>query len=254
MKLTVLGSGTSVPHPSRTSAAFFLETSGGSLLIDCAPTAPSRMAAEGCDWAGLDAVWISHFHADHATGLVPLLFAMKHAKETRDRTHALRIFGGSGLRRFIETMDDAGGYRMLEQHFPVEVIEVEPYIEFYPMNGVAATAIPVPHRTESLAVHLNDTSSTLVYTGDTGFHKPLSAFANSVDLFVLECSFVKDKAVDRHLELAEAMYLVRSSMPKRAMLTHLYPEWDAVDLKQEAARYEPPCEIIEAVDGLRVEF
>ena len=55
----------------------------------------------------------------------------------------------------------------------------------------------------------------------------------SVDLLVLECSFVRDKPVKKHLELAEAMHLIRKARPKRAMLTHLYPEWDELDFVKE---------------------
>ncbi len=46
MLLVVLGSGTSVPHPQRASAAFWLETDGGSMLLDCSADAMHRMAQE----------------------------------------------------------------------------------------------------------------------------------------------------------------------------------------------------------------
>ena len=35
MQLVVLGSGTSVFHPRRASAGFWLQTTGGSILLDC---------------------------------------------------------------------------------------------------------------------------------------------------------------------------------------------------------------------------
>ena len=75
MRLTVLGSGTSVPHPRRASSSHWLETSGGTIMLDCSAPAVHRAAEEGCDWAALDAVWISHFHLDHVGGLARLLGA-----------------------------------------------------------------------------------------------------------------------------------------------------------------------------------
>jgi ribonuclease BN (tRNA processing enzyme) len=60
--------------------------------------------------------------------------------------------------------------------------------------------------------------------------------------------------VKKHLELAEAIFLIRKADPKRAMLTHFYPEWDNVDFAAEVARYGPLCEVIEAVDGLTLEL
>jgi hypothetical protein len=39
MKFIVLGSGTSVPHPKRSSSAYWLETEKGSVLLDCSASA-----------------------------------------------------------------------------------------------------------------------------------------------------------------------------------------------------------------------
>lgn len=112
-----------------------------------------------------------------------------------------------------------------------------------------------PHTDESHAIHIRDRDEkTLVYSADTGFDETVATFANRVDLLVLECSFLKDKPVEKHLELAEAMFLIRKAHPKRAMLTHLYPVWDDVDFDDEVAAFDPPCEVVEAVDGLQLEI
>src|ERR1044072_1418583 len=98
MRLTVLGSGTSVPHPRRSASAHWVEAEGGTLLLDCSGPAVHRMAEEGLDWANLDAVWVSHFHLDHVGGLAPFLFGTKHAPQTRGRRTPLLIYGGGGGR------------------------------------------------------------------------------------------------------------------------------------------------------------
>jgi ribonuclease BN (tRNA processing enzyme) len=111
-----------------------------------------------------------------------------------------------------------------------------------------------PHTKDSLAIRIEDeTGKTLIYTSDTGFGKEIAAFSKHADLMIIESSYVKNKAVEIHLELAEAMYLIREARPKRAMLNHFYAEWDEVDLNREVAMFDPLCEVIEAVDGLRVD-
>ena len=252
MKLVALGSGTSVPHPTRSSSAFWVDTSGGTILLDCAASAPHRMAQERLDWPSLDAIWISHFHIDHCGGLGPFLFGTKYAPQTRGRRKPLGIFGPAGLRGLIERMDAVNDYRLLEQPFPVEITEIEPLEKFEILDGVEAVALKTPHTDESLGIHIRDGETTLVFSADTGPSLPLAAFANQADLLILECSFVKNKPVEKHLELAEAIYLIRKSKPKRAMLTHFYPEWDEVNFSEELKKFEPMCEVIEAVDGLRV--
>lgn len=255
MKLTILGSGTSVPHPQRSSAGFWLETETGSLLLDCSASAIHRMAQENLDWANLDAIWISHFHLDHIGGLFPFLFGTKYADETRNRKKPLRIFGAKNLKKLIKRFDKANDYNLLEQPFPVEIREVEPLEKFEIFDRLEAVALDTPHTPESLAIHLRDENGkTIVYSSDTGFAKTLGTLAREVDLLVLECSFFKDKSVETHLELSEAMYLIRYARPKRAILTHLYPEWDAVDFQKEVAKFKPSCEIIEARDGLNFEI
>jgi ribonuclease BN (tRNA processing enzyme) len=212
------------------------------------------MAAESCDWAEIDAVWISHFHVDHCSGLPALLSGLKHADETRDRTKELRMIGGKGLTDLISGIDSAGAFKLFEQRFPATVIEVEPLEPFEITGGIQATAMSTPHTPESLAIHIREGETTFVYTADTGFSDEIAAFAAGVDLLMIECSFHKTKPAEKHLTLAEAMHLIRKARPRRAVLTHFYPEWDAVDIAAEVDAFSPPCQVIAATDGLRLEI
>ncbi len=252
MRLTVLGSGTSVPHPRRSASAHWVEAEGGTLLLDCSGPAVHRMAEEGCDWASLDAVWVSHFHLDHVGGLAPFLFGTKHAPQTRERRKPLSVYGPRGTRKLLQSFDDANGYGLFEQPFPVEVREVAPRAEFELLPGLRAATLSTPHTSESLALRVEGRGGTsLVYTSDTGFTEALAGFARAADLFLLECSFFREKPVKLHLELEEAMRLARLSGARRVLLAHLYPEWDGVDLAAEARRLWDG-ETLEARDGLRL--
>ncbi len=255
VKFIVLGSGSSVPHPKRTSSAYWLEGERGSILLDFSPSAIHRMAQENLDWANLDAIWISHFHLDHCAGLAPFLFGTKYAPETQERKKPLKIFGAKGLKKLVEAFDKAYDYGLLDQPFPVEIVEIEPLEKFEILAEVEAVAISTLHTEESCAIRITDKlDKSVVFTSDTGCSKDLSALAKNADLFVLECSFVKNKPVEKHLELADAIYLIRRAKPKRAMLTHFYPEWDEVDFEEEVAEFEPGIEIIEAKDGFRIDL
>ena len=254
MELTVLGSGTSVPHPQRSSSAYWLEADTGTTLLDCSASSIHRMAQENLDWANLDAIWISHFHLDHCGGLAPFLFGTKHAPVTQSREKPLRIFGANGLSKLIQAFSDANGYDLLRQPFPIEVIEIEPLEKFEILKDVEAVAMSTPHTDDSQALHLRQNETTFVYTADTGSDSAVATFARRVDLLLMECSFVKNKPVEKHLELAEAIQIIRRAEPRRAILTHFYPEWDAIDFGKEVARLSPGCDVIEAKDGLRISF
>jgi ribonuclease BN (tRNA processing enzyme) len=213
------------------------------------------MAQEHLDWPHLDAIWISHFHMDHCGGLAPLLAGTKHTAAMKGRTKPLRIFGPAGITELVDGFSDVHNYRLREQAFQVQTVEIDVLEPFEILPGVEAVAAKTPHTDESHAIHIRDANGkTLVYSADTGFSEPVAAFATNVDLFILECTYVKEKPVKKHLILPEAMFLVRKAHPRRTLLTHFYPEWDEVDLRKEVARFDPPCEVVEAVDGLRLEI
>ena len=252
MKLTIIGSGTSVPHPDRSSPAFWLDTDQGTVLLDIGPDALHRMAEEKLDWPNLDAIWVSHFHLDHFGGLPPLLFSLKWAPQTKDRQKPLHIFGPEGLQSLLQTINDANNYRLFALSFPVEIHQINAADEFEILPGLSASTMKTPHTTESLALSLKDRAAKrFVYTSDTGFTEELFSFANHVDLLLMESSFRRNKATAKHLELAEAMRVATECSPRTLVLTHLYPEWDGIDLVAEAQPYWSG-HIVEATDGMQI--
>ncbi|HKO61598.1 MAG TPA: MBL fold metallo-hydrolase [Pyrinomonadaceae bacterium] len=254
MQLIVLGSGTSVPHPRRASTAHWLETQHGTMLLDISADAPHRMAEEGLDWAGLDAIWISHFHLDHSGGLAPYLFGMRSAPQTQQRTKAMNIYAGTGFEHILRAFDDANNYKLFKQPFPLNVIELQPGAEFEILPELTARTFATPHTPESMALRLTTTEGqAMVYTSDTGYSAELAEFARGADLLVMECSFFKDKPVSTHLKLDEALQLARTAAPRKLLLTHLYEEWDGVDLVAEAKKLWQG-ETLEAYDGLRLQL
>jgi len=255
MKIVVLGSGTSVPHPQRASAAFWLETEAGLVLLDCSADAAHRMAEENLDWPNLDAVWISHLHLDHCGGLASLLFGLKWAPQTVKRRKLLKIFGCEGIKKLLRAIDDSNDYGLFKQPFPIELHEVLAGDgDFEMLPGLRARTFSTPHTPESLAIRLTDNNeASVAYTSDTGYSEELAAFAREVNLLILECSFWRNKPTAKHLELDDAMRIARLAEPRTLLLTHLYPEWDGVDLESKARELWPGT-TIEACDGLRWEI
>ncbi|HKO43400.1 MAG TPA: MBL fold metallo-hydrolase [Pyrinomonadaceae bacterium] len=254
MQLIVLGSGTSVPHPRRASTAHWLETERGSLLLDISADAPHRMAEESLDWAGLDAIWISHFHLDHCGGLAPYLFGMRSAPQTQKRQKPMNIYAGVGFERILKAFDETNNYKLFKQPFPLNVVELGPDQEFEILPELVAKTFSTPHTPESLALRLTDSDGrVVVYTSDTGYSMELAEFASGADLLIMECSFFKDKPVTTHLKLDEALQLARTAAPRKLLLTHLYGEWDNVDLACEAKKIWQG-ETLEAQDGLRLKL
>ena len=256
MKLVVLGSGTSVPHPQRASAGFWWESKSGAVLLDCSGDAVHRMAEEHLDWPNLDAIWISHLHLDHCGGLANLLFGMKWAPQTQDRRQPLNIFGCEGLEKLLQAVDESHNYKLRKQHFPIQLEEIKAArsCEFEILPGVRAQTFSTPHTRESLAIRITDANeSVVVYTSDTGFSAELAKFAQGADLLIIDCSFRRNKPIANHLDLDEAMRLASLAAPRRVLLTHLYPEWDGVEIEAEAQKLWPG-DGVAAYDGLTLDL
>ena len=256
MQLVVLGSGASVFHAQRASAGFWFQTEAGSILLDCSADAPHRMAEEDLDWPNLDAIWISHLHLDHCAGLAPFLFGLKWTPGINQRKKPLTIVGCTGIEKLLRAINDAHDYKLFDQPFPLAIKELsasDAAFGFELIPGLNCEALSTPHRAESLAIRISDGTGALVYTSDTGYSEAVAEFARDVDLLILECSFYRDKPTPKHLELADAMRIAQRAQPRQLLLTHLYREWDQVDLEREAQKLWNG-NTIQAQDGLRREI
>jgi ribonuclease BN (tRNA processing enzyme) len=156
------------------------------------------------------------------------------------------------LKKLFRAFDEANDYKLLKQPFEVEIREVAPRSSFEILPNLRAQTFSTPHTRESLALRLEDESgASLVYTSDTGYTDALGQFAEGVELFMMECSFWRNKPVETHLELKDAMRLAHRAAPRKVLLGHFYPEWDGVDIATEAKKLWPG-ETIPAADGLRL--
>lgn len=252
MELLVLGSGSSVPHPRRSSSGYWLQDEIGSVLLDCSAAGVHRMAQEGCDWVNLDAVWVSHFHLDHCGGLAPLLFGTKHAPETQSREKPMRILGPHGLRKLIAAFDAAYDYGLFRQPFPLDIVEVEAGVPFE-IAGMNAEAFSTPHTVESLSIRFTGSAGrSLAYTSDTGYSSGIVEFARGVDLLLAECSFVERSPVKIHLKASDIRSIAERAAPKRIVLTHFYPEWDGQE--EKALKMLAGLNVELAFDGMRLKI
>ncbi|TVR00069.1 MAG: ribonuclease Z, partial [Deltaproteobacteria bacterium] len=74
--LTLLGTGTALPHPQRGPTAGLLQTPDARVLLDCGSGTLQKAAAAGADLFSLDALLLTHVHLDHLADLLPLAFAL----------------------------------------------------------------------------------------------------------------------------------------------------------------------------------
>ena len=73
MKIDVLGCGSAFSCTQNTSALRVIDADNKQWLIDCGPTVPRALWQRGGEVNDIDAIYFTHVHPDHCTGLTALL-------------------------------------------------------------------------------------------------------------------------------------------------------------------------------------
>lgn len=135
--LCTLGTGGAIPLPDRALSSLYLRLDGHALLIDCGEGTQTQIRRLGWGFKCIDAVLLTHYHADHCGGLPGFLLSM--AKTGREEP--LTIYGPAGLHRLI----DAVHVFAPQLPFPLMLCELPMEETTFRVLGLDVTTIPLDH-------------------------------------------------------------------------------------------------------------
>lgn len=143
----LLGTGGTVPLPQRWLTSCLIRYQGSSILIDSGEGTQIALHKEGFSCKQIDAVLLTHYHADHTAGIPGLLLSM--AKS--DRTEPVWIIGPKGLKNFID------GVLKIALYIPFELnlLEYEENEFCFTMSGLEITAFRVRHSVPCWGYEIN---------------------------------------------------------------------------------------------------
>lgn len=149
MRLIVLGSGGSMPTADTLPAGFALKY-GGTYLFDCPEAAQVQVLKYGVGF-GIDAIFLSHLHADHFLGV----FGLTQTMGLLGRTEELKIFGPKGTKEFLGSI-----FKMnhLKPKFPVAIRDVASG-EFFKNALFTVKAFPVKHNCPAIGFVVEEPGS-----------------------------------------------------------------------------------------------
>jgi ribonuclease BN (tRNA processing enzyme) len=256
VRITVLGKSPSWQDADGACSGYLVEENGACLLLDCGNGVFSKLRRYR-DYTDVDAIVISHLHADHFLDLVPFAYALTYAprqqpvpvdrwpgtdEPARPELHAppgarecfRRVVGAWGNEDLIENAF------ALREYDPAEVLHAGP---------LTLRFQPVPHFVPTNAVEITSAANgagRLTYSADTAPSDELCTFAQGTDLLLIEATLPRPErdGPRGHLTPLEAGEHGRRAGARRLVLTHLSDELDAAWAEAEAERaFGGPVEI-----------
>jgi ribonuclease BN (tRNA processing enzyme) len=133
------------------------------LLVDCGYGVPHAFWKITLDAPLLDAIYVTHLHADHSFGLPALLLWMREA----GRKRPLSVFGGPGVERWLERLLDLGypGSYPKDRCYPIEPVEIAPGIS-HPFGALILRNAESAHIVRNLSLRIEEGGKSACVSGD----------------------------------------------------------------------------------------
>ena len=230
MRLTVLGCAGTFPGPESPCSGYLVEHDGFVLVLDLGAGALGALQRH-VDLLDVDAVYVSHLHADHCIDLVAYSYARRY--HPGGIPPVLPVYGPAGTAQRILDSYEAPPSHGLEDVFDFR--EVPP--EERELGPFTVRAVRVNHPIECHGLRIEAGGRSLVYSGDTGACDDLVALAQGCDVFLCEASWAAapDNPPDIHLSGRQAGEHARRAGVDRLLLTHVVPWADPERIRAEAA-------------------
>jgi len=173
------------------------------------------------DPRGIDALFISHLHADHFYDISG--YYVVRTWHPEGEMPPLPTWGPAGMKRQI-----AAGYGLevhpgMDSAFDVRVYDGQPIT----VGPFTVRTAPLKHPIQSFGFRVEAGGSTLVYSGDTGPCDELVELSRGAHLLLCEAAFRADRPdnpPDLHLTGKDAGHTAKAAGVAQLVLTHI-PPW-----------------------------
>ncbi|QFG24324.1 MBL fold metallo-hydrolase [Actinomadura sp. WMMB 499] len=230
MRVTVIGCSGSFPGPDSPASSYLIEAEGFAMLLDLGNGALGSLQRFHSMYE-IDAVCISHLHADHCLDLCGYWVARTYRPS--GPPPRIPVHGPEGTAVRMAKAYDLDPDPGMSETFDFRTLPRGPF-EIGPFRVTTAL---MPHPVEAYAFRIEHDGRALAYSGDTGPSDTLVDVARDADLFLCEASFLEGPALpsELHLTAREAAEHAARAGAGRLVLTHLVP-WNDADVSLKEAR------------------
>ena len=222
-RLIVLGSGTALPDADRSNSCYIWESPAGLLMLDCGGAPYERMLQVGLEPTNVRALFLSHNHPDHVTGLPAFLLQLKLASYK----HTLHIFGNQSALHTAQNLVAAAelGEHSVDTHYTT--LEHSAHNVSLPIDlGIELRVAPTYHSRPTLALRIDPVAgASIVYGADSGPCAELVELARGAHTLIHECTVAEP--YEYHSTPEQAATTAQQAGVEQLILTHYSPRWTA---------------------------
>ena len=229
MRLTVLGCSGTYPSADSPCSGYLVVHDGFRLVLDLGSGALGALQRH-FDPLTVDAVLISHLHADHFFDLSGYYVLRKY--HPAGPQPKLPTWGPRALRSRVARAYGLPLEPGMDGEFRFKRVKKKPF----QVGPFTVTARRVDHPVEAFAFRLEHEGKALVYSGDTAACRALTELATGADLLLAEAAFRdgEDNPPHVHMTGSEAAATAAEAGVGRLVITHVPPWHDERDALREA--------------------
>ncbi|MEA2308211.1 MAG: hypothetical protein QOG41_2330 [Thermoleophilaceae bacterium] len=245
MRLTVLGKSPSWQDAGGACSGYLVEEDGTTVVVDCGNGVFSKLRRFR-DYTRVDAVVISHLHADHFLDLVPFAYALTYAPRqqpvpvdrwpgTEEPARPRLIAPHGATETFRRVVGAWGNEDLIENAFQIEEYGGDARPSVGPLQFSFQS---VPHFLETFAIRVESSANggAFAFGADSRPTVDLVEFAREADLLLIEATLPRPERSGQrgHLTPREAGEHGKAAAAGRLVLTHISDELDALWARSEA--------------------
>ena len=245
MRITVLGKSPSWQDADGACSGYLIEEESTTVLLDCGNGVFSKLRKYR-DYVDVDAVVISHLHADHFLDLVPFSYALTYGPRQQpvpvdrwpgtDTPARPVLHAPAGARdTFRRVVGAWGNEDLIENAFALREYGAAQELE---IGSLRLRFHEVPHFMTTHAIDVVSTNGggRFTYGADCRPTEALVAFARDTDLLMVEATLPRPEHTGArgHLTPAEAGDHGRRAGARRLVITHISDELDELWAREQA--------------------
>lgn len=215
MKVTFLGSGGSSVSAKRACPSIVVD---GETVFDLGPGSVRNLRNSEINPDNLSTVFISHFHTDHISDLIPFLWTI----QIDGRRNPLQVYGPPGFRRTVQSLLECTCTPSDFFKFQLTFSELD-----FGQKTANVRTCPTVHSIPTMAFRIESDEKAFCYSADTTFSPSVVELARDADLLVHEATFLEDQVaiaqLTKHSTARMAGQAAKKANAKRLALFHIPP-------------------------------